>query len=140
MAHASAEAPSTPLTYEKGSDLRADRGGAGLNGSPKSYLTILRAILGRGQLNGVRILKEETVDSMFKPHLKTQQAIDDLKLFSANGSNPFTRAAGVAFPGVDHGYGGLLCGEGNPSGRAKASLTWSGMAVSLARDGGPPSC
>lgn len=104
-------------------------GGSGLFGSAASYLTILRALLrgGLGPDGTTRILKQETVDLMFEPHLdETQRA--DLYEFAGWRGDPFSKKRGGAFPGTDWGYGGLLGGEGYPSGRSKGNLSWSGFA------------
>ncbi len=115
-------------------------GGSGLFGSPASYLKILRALL-RGGLapDGTnRILKQETVDLMFQPHLNDDQR-DGLYEFAGWHGDPFSIKRGGVFPGTDYGYGGLIGGEGVPSGRGKGALSWSGFAgtfwvVDRARD------
>ena len=105
-------------------------GGSGLFGSPASYLKILRALL-RGGLapdGTTRILKQETVDLMFEPHIRSDTQREDLYVFAGWRGDPFSKKRGSAFPGTDWGYGGLLGGEGFPSGRGKGTLSWSGFA------------
>jgi CubicO group peptidase (beta-lactamase class C family) len=46
-------------------------GGHGLFGTIGDYERFCRMILGRGELDGVRVLKPETVDLIFQNHLKT---------------------------------------------------------------------
>jgi CubicO group peptidase (beta-lactamase class C family) len=45
-------------------------GGHGLFGTAQDYERFCRMILGRGELEGVRVLKAETVDLIFENHLK----------------------------------------------------------------------
>lgn len=122
----SAEGSSFPSTHSWG--------GTGLSGSPRSYLKVLRMLL-RGGLapDGVtRLLREETVELMFQPHLKSDAQREDLQVVGTR-IDPFARSNGGLFPGADWGYGGILAGEGYPSGRSKGALSWSGYAVSPAR-------
>jgi len=45
-------------------------GGHALNGTTADYARFCAMILGGGELDGVRVLKKETVDLMFQNHLK----------------------------------------------------------------------
>lgn len=103
-------------------------GGAGLSGSPSSYLRILRALLCGGILDGNRILKPETVDMMFQSQLDTDVQKNDVAAFTQGFLEPFSRRNGAAFPGVSWGLGGALSGKGIPSGRSDGCLTWFGFA------------
>lgn len=110
-------------------------GGAGLTGSPRSYLKILRMLLNRGKTsNGAgrtptQILEPETVDLMFTPRLD-----DDLLKtfipFVEQGNDPWTHKSHKQVEGCNYGLGGTLTGQ-LPSGRSKGSLTWSGYANSF---------
>jgi hypothetical protein len=62
-------------------------GGHGLFGTIGDYERFCRMILGRGELDGVRVLKPETVDLIFQNHLKT--------------------------PNMKYGLGGIVNGEGS---------------------------
>jgi CubicO group peptidase (beta-lactamase class C family) len=62
-------------------------GGHGLFGTIGDYERFCRMILNRGELDGVRVLKPETVDLIFQNHLKT--------------------------PGMKYGLGGIVNGEGS---------------------------
>ncbi|GAA6006311.1 hypothetical protein JCM10207_000602 [Rhodosporidiobolus poonsookiae] len=123
-------APGTPWTRRKATPFTGhhDFGGSGLKGSPRSYLRFLRAILRGGELDGARILRPETVDLMFRPHLETNQQRNDLRAFLTPTIDPFTRKAGETFPGQDYGYGGAYYGSSLPSGRGWPAMSWSGMA------------
>lgn len=129
------ETPDAPAPRYKFSNMDFPRsiawGGAGLTGSPKSYLRVLRCLL----LGGIspidsskRILRQETVDSMFEPRLEGESIMDSFMPFVTERSDPWSHKSGKQFEGVNHGLGGLLCGEGFPSGRSKGSMAWSGAA------------
>lgn len=45
-------------------------GGHALNGTTADYARFCAMILGGGELDGVRVLKKETIDLMFQNHLK----------------------------------------------------------------------
>ncbi|GAA6041492.1 hypothetical protein JCM8097_001903 [Rhodosporidiobolus ruineniae] len=103
-------------------------GGAGLKGSAPSYLRLLRCILRGGELDGARILEQETVDSMFEPQLEGKPA-QDLRDWVWKDSDPFSKRAGKSLPDSNWGLGGHLSGTGLASGRGARSLAWSGAAV-----------
>ncbi|GAA6011433.1 hypothetical protein JCM11491_002783 [Sporobolomyces phaffii] len=113
-------------------------GGAGLSGSPKSYLKVLQMLLRGGAGPATtetgtppRILKPETVDSMFLPRFSTDRedpVVKSFLPFVEERSDPWTHRSGKQFPGVSYAYGGLTSGEGFPSGRSKGALAWSGAA------------
>ncbi|GAA5825923.1 hypothetical protein JCM11251_000055 [Rhodosporidiobolus azoricus] len=129
MAFSDPSNPSAPYKFARNKPFSKQYhyGGAGLNGSAPSYLKLLRAILRGGELDGVRILKPETVDLMFTPQLNEKQA-KDLQEHEKNGSEPFTRRAGKSLEDANWGLGGMLSGTGLASGRGAGSLHWSGMA------------
>lgn len=131
-----------PYTFDSTIPPRAkfDSGGTGLFGSALSYLRILRAILGGGQLDGARILRPDTVDLMFQGHLSDDELdpstqLDDLEQFGTF-ADPFWFGSERQLPGaVDWGLGGMLTGlvEGCYShGREAGTMTWTGKAVSRA--------
>ncbi|BGP37734.1 hypothetical protein JCM10449v2_001656 [Rhodotorula kratochvilovae] len=103
-------------------------GGAGLRGPAPSYLRFLRALLRGGELDGARILKEETVALMFEDHLVSDKQRADFHAFGVNDQEPFSRKAGKPLPDMSFGLGGGLSGKGLASGRGAKALTWSGMA------------
>jgi CubicO group peptidase (beta-lactamase class C family) len=74
-------------------------GGQGLCSTADDYARFCRMILNRGELDGARILKPETVDLMFQNHLKT--------------------------PGQKYGLGGAVDGEGHYAwGGANGTQFW----------------
>lgn len=123
-----------PFTFDDGRQFsqRIAWGGAGLTGSPRSYLKILRMLLNGGvsATTGRRVLKPETVDLMFEPRLEGR-LLETFVPFVEQGNDPWSHASRRQFKGVNHGLGGTLSGEGIPSGRSKGSLTWSGYANSF---------
>ncbi|GAA5924047.1 serine hydrolase domain-containing protein [Sporobolomyces koalae] len=130
--NAEPDAPAPPYTF---SDMNFPHniawGGAGVSGSAKSYLTVLRMIL----LGGVspvdrtkRILQQATVDSMFVPRLEGEGIMKSFLPFVEERSDPWSHKSGKQFEGCNHGYAGLLCGSGFPSGRSQGALAWSGAA------------
>jgi len=74
-------------------------GGHALNGTTADYARFCAMILGGGELDGVRVLKKETVDLMFQNHLKV--------------------------PGQKYGLGGAVDGDGGYSwGGANGTQFW----------------
>jgi CubicO group peptidase (beta-lactamase class C family) len=104
-------------------------GGAGLKGSPRSYLKILRMLLRGGELGGVRILKKETVDLMFQDQLETDHQRRVFRILAKKNIDPSTRRGREPSPDMTHGLGGALTGKDLETGRGAGALTWSGMAV-----------
>ncbi|KAM0749527.1 beta-lactamase/transpeptidase-like protein [Meredithblackwellia eburnea MCA 4105] len=125
--------PTDPFTFTSGTEVTQEHsfGGAGLFGSPRSYLTLLRAVLNHGSLDGSQILKPSTVATMFEPHLDATQAAA-MKVIRHGRSEPFTRKMNIDdYEGPQWGYGGALGQTDLPSGRKKGSLAWSGYATTF---------
>ena len=97
-------------------------GGHGLYAPPRDYIRFERALLRGGELNGVRILQQSTVDAAF-----TNQ-IGDLdfpaELPTADSASSCTFRAG---PGHKWGYGLLLNSEDRPGMRRAGSGAWAGL-------------
>ncbi len=102
-----------------------EMGGGGLYGTVGDYLRFTRMILGGGALDGVRVLKPETV-----------------KLMSANAMGPLacvpmkTAAAGFShdvdfIAGMKWGLSFLINPTPLPTGRSANSLAWAGLANSF---------
>jgi CubicO group peptidase (beta-lactamase class C family) len=101
-----------------------ESGGAGLFTTPHDY-----AIFLRGFLHG-ELLKEETINEMFRAQLNEVQA-GMLELISYNIG--IQDAFAPEFPKglkLNHGIGGVLNMEGVPSKRRTGSMMWSGMCNS----------
>ncbi|GAA5916154.1 hypothetical protein JCM6882_005401 [Rhodosporidiobolus microsporus] len=133
--------PSSPFTFRPPLPLSTawHGGGLGLSISPRSYLTILRALLRGGQGDGVGeenklFQRAETAKLLWTPHLTTEAQRAGLRTFGVRNMDPFSRRRGGFGPdeGVDFGLGGFLYGreEGGRlpgTGRGLGSLSWSGM-------------
>ncbi|BGP53690.1 hypothetical protein JCM8202_003631 [Rhodotorula sphaerocarpa] len=103
-------------------------GGAGLKGSPKEYLKIVRAILRGGEFDGNRILRQETVDLMFKEQLSTDEQRKSFHVMAKVNFDPsIYKAGGEVDESNTHGYGGGLHSK-TTTGKSQGTLSWSGMA------------
>lgn len=128
------ETPSTPdAPYEiRPNDPMSETqhfGGAGLSGSPRSYLKLIRTLLKGGELDGARILRKETVDLMFKEQFTTDEQRQAFHQMAQLNFDPAIRKSGKVDPATTHGYGGGLHAQ-SETGKSAGTLSWSGMAVS----------
>ncbi|TYP88958.1 serine hydrolase domain-containing protein [Blastococcus xanthinilyticus] len=97
-------------------------GGHGLYSTPRDYLRFQRALLGNGAVDGVRILKAETVDAAFR------NQIGDLDFPATIASaDPGSTADFSAGPGHKWGYGLLLNTADLPGRRRAGSGAWAGL-------------
>ncbi len=97
-------------------------GGHGLHSTPRDYLKFQRALLGRGELDGVRILEESTVDAAF------HNQIGDLNFpATIETADPASSYSFNAGPGHKWGYGLLLNTEDVPGMRRAGSGAWAGL-------------
>jgi methyl acetate hydrolase len=97
-------------------------GGHGLYSTPRDYVRFERALLRGGELDGVRILSEATVDQAF-----TNQ-IGDLDFPAAiPTADPPITCPFDAGPGWKWGYGLLLNTADAPGGRRAGSGAWAGL-------------
>ncbi|EME38773.1 beta lactamase like protein [Dothistroma septosporum NZE10] len=94
-------------------------GGSGLASTANDYIKVLISLL----VSDGRLLKPETVEYMFQPHLK------DPKHLRKMHANPEAFGlAGNIPPGlkVDFGLGGIMNLEKMPTGRSPGGLQWGG--------------
>ncbi len=97
-------------------------GGHGLYSTPRDYIRFQRALLGGGELDGVRILAEDTVVAAFA------NQIGDLDFPPAIPSaDPASTHDFNAGPGWKWGYGLLLNTEDVPGMRRAYSGAWAGL-------------
>ncbi len=97
-------------------------GGHGLYSTPQDYIKFQRALLGGGELDGVRILKQATVDAAF-----TNQ-IGDLDFPPAiPTADPASTHEFNAGPGYKWGLGLLLNTQDVPGMRRAGSGAWAGL-------------
>ena len=99
-------------------------GGGGLYGTARDYLTFTQMILQGGTLNGVQVLRRETVDLMSQNHI-AQLDVPMLKTAAPGLSNDVD-----LFPGMRKGWGlsFLINTQDAPTGRSAGSLAWAGLA------------
>ena len=104
-----------------------ESGGGGLFGTMSDYGKFIRMILNDGELNGVRILKPETVATMCENH------IGDLRVMGLKSVNPMFSNDVELFPGLDKSWG--LTFQINETavdtGRPAGTLMWAGLANSF---------
>ena len=98
-------------------------GGGGLYGTAGDYVRFIRMVLNRGALDGVRILKPETVDDMARNHIGT------LAAGVVKTANPEMSFDADFFPGMTCGWGlsFLINPVDVPGRRSAGSLTWAGL-------------
>ena len=98
-------------------------GGGGLYSTAGDYTRFIRMILGRGTLDGVQLLKPETVDEMSRNH------IGNLPAGVLKTANPMNSFDVDLFPGMRCGWGlsFLINSEDVPGRRRAGSLCWAGL-------------
>jgi CubicO group peptidase (beta-lactamase class C family) len=98
-------------------------GGGGLYSTGPDYLRFLRMLLGRGELDGTRILRSETVDLMGQNH------IGELNVCVLKTAIPGSSNDAEFFPGMvkKWGLGYMISTEEAPTGRSARSLAWAGL-------------
>ena len=102
-------------------------GGGGLYGTVEDYGRFLHMILGRGSLNGARVLSPETVDQM------TVNNMGDVRVVALPSAMPDLTNEAEFFPGIDKSWGLTfqINEEPLPTGRPAGGLMWAGMANSF---------
>jgi methyl acetate hydrolase len=115
-----------PMEFELPQDPEFDLGGGGLYGTAGDYARLVRMVLNRGELDGVRVLDAETVDLM------CQNAIGDLRVTPMKTVMPQFSNDAEFFPGLPKGWGVTwqVNLEPAPTGRSAGSLQWAGIANS----------
>lgn len=99
-----------------------ESGGAGLRSTPRDYGRFLRMLLGRGALEGVRILQPATVELMAQNHT------GDLDVGVLTSASPMSNSEDMSFGhAAGFGLGFLLTLETSRTGRTAGSLSWAGM-------------
>jgi methyl acetate hydrolase len=99
-------------------------GGGGLYSSGRDYLRFLQALLRGGELDGARILKDETVAQVNRNHLG-ELNVGLLKTVVPGASND-----AEFFPGAPKKWGlaYMINAEDADVGRSAGSLAWAGLA------------
>lgn len=115
-----------PIEIGGGDMAEFEAGGAGLLGSAPDYLRFTRMILNHGSLDGVQILRPESVAAM------AQNQVAPLRAGAMGSIVPALAHPFDTFPEMHTGWGlGFLINpETGPNGRAAGSLAWAGIANS----------
>ena len=112
-----------PITYDPPMDPATFLGGGGLYGSAGDYIRFIRMILNQGTLDGVQVLKPETVALMGQNHM------GELNVEVMNTAIPTLSNTADFWPGMTKKWGlsFLINTEDVPGGRAAGSLCWGGL-------------
>lgn len=97
-------------------------GGHGLYSTPRDYIRFERALLRGGELDGVRILRQETVDEAFSDQLRGIPFPEEIPT-----ADPGITDTLYAGPGWTWGYGLMINTEDVPSRRRAGSGAWAGL-------------
>jgi CubicO group peptidase (beta-lactamase class C family) len=99
-------------------------GGGGLYGTAADYLTFTQMIMRGGTLNGVTVLRPETVTQMAQNH------IGALEVPPVKSAMPTLSNDVELFPGMSTKWGlsFVINTQALPTGRSAGSLAWAGLA------------
>ena len=116
----------TAIEFEIPQQPEFQMGGGGMYGSAADYLRFLRMLLRRGELDGTRVLRPETVDMA-----RTNQ-IGDLTIGAIPTADPASSNDVDFLPGTTKKWSllGMLNAEETPGGRSAGSLFWAGLCNS----------
>jgi methyl acetate hydrolase len=112
-----------PAPFEMAQRPEFFSGGGGLFGTPHDYMRFLQMLLRGGTLGGARILKPETVASMYENHIGDLQVVE-MKTAQPAYSNSFDE-----FPGMVHKWGLSfdINTQPGPFGRSAGTASWAGL-------------
>jgi CubicO group peptidase (beta-lactamase class C family) len=112
-----------PEPTERQSLRRAFSGGGGIYSTASDYLTLIRMLLQGGALDGVRVLKPDTVALM------RANQIGDIEAGVLKTTTPAVSNNVDFFPGISlkWGLGHMINMQAVPGGRSAGSLTWAGL-------------
>ncbi len=98
-------------------------GGGGICSTAPDYLTLIRMLMNGGALDGVRILRPETVALM------GQNQIGRIDVGVLRTTAPAVSNDVDFFPGIKQkwGFGHMITTDPVPEGRSSGSLTWAGI-------------
>jgi methyl acetate hydrolase len=98
-------------------------GGHGLYSTPRDYIKLQRAILRGGELDGTRILSEQTVEQMFMNQIGDLEVPAELATADPRSTDTFLLGTGNKY-----GFGVLLNTLDVPGRRRAFSGAWDGLA------------
>jgi len=112
-----------PMEQPSGGTHARHSGGGGIYSSGPDYLALIRALLQGGALDGVRILRPETVALM------GQNQIGEVDVGVLKTTNPALSRDVDLCPGVGlkWGFGHMINMQALPGGRSAGSMTWGGL-------------
>jgi CubicO group peptidase (beta-lactamase class C family) len=98
-------------------------GGGGIYSTGPDYLTFIRMLMQSGSVDGVRILRPDTVALM------GQNQIDKIEVGVLKTTVPALSNDVAFFPGISlkWGFGHMINMQAGPDGRSAGSLTWGGL-------------
>ena len=108
---------------EPRSTKRTFSGGGGIYSTAPDYLTLLRMLLRGGSLDGVRILRPETVALMGQNQIGSIE-VSVLKTTAPALSNDVDLCPGIS---LKWGFGHMINMQAIARGRSAGSLTWGGL-------------
>jgi len=113
----------TPQPQERHTPRRSFSGGGGIYSTGPDYLTFLRTLLRGGALDGVRILRADTVSLM------GQNQIGEIDVGVLRTTVPALSNDVDFFPGIGckWGFGHMINMRAVPGGRSAGSLSWGGL-------------
>src|ERR1700722_18417669 len=101
-----------------------EMGGGGLYSTVGDYLRFCRMVLGRGELDGVRVLAQNTVAQM------SRNAMGELRCRPLKSASPGSTCDVDFLAGMQWGLSFLINPDALPTGRSAGSLAWAGLANS----------
>ncbi len=112
-----------PITVETPQNPEFWAGGGGLYSTGRDYLTFQRMVLGQGHLDGVTLLRPDTVAAMASNQTGDFDA-GIMRTAMPDRTNDF-----ALFPGMrcQWGLGWMITPQPGPNGRSAGSLTWGGI-------------
>ena len=113
----------SPQPLERQIERKSFSGGGGIYSTAPDYLTFIRMLLRGGSLDGVRILRPDTVALMGR------NQIGDIEAGVLKTTNPAASNDVDFFPGISlkWGFGHMINMQPVPDGRSAGSLTWGGL-------------
>jgi methyl acetate hydrolase len=113
-----------PGSFEVPQDPEFEPGGGGLYSCAGDYLRFTRMILNRGEGNGNRVLRPQTVDLM------SRNAMGSARVALLKSYNLALSRDAEFFPGVPKSWGlsFMINEEAAPTGRSAGSLAWAGLS------------
>ncbi len=116
----------TPIDLPPPENPEFEMGGAGLNATMGDYGRFMRMILNGGELDGVRVLAEETVDRMCTNQMGPLRVVELASVMPQYSNNA------EMFPGEAKSWGLTfqIHEEPGSTGRPPGTLSWAGLANS----------